>query len=353
MKKAVVLMSMLLLAAGLVLVSCNNSAYGKKSAPSAAAPAPAAAVEIKKDAVIIRIANNVADDHPQSIVLADFKKTLETKSNGSFKVEIYNNNLLGTAEVYADNLIKGNIQMALPGTTIAQYYPLDAAFSCPFLFRDWDHFTKVAQSEITQRIYQDMPEKIGVRCFGQIPTGFRVVDSRVKVNQFEDLKGLRLRVPNIQVYIAVANGMGTSPISMSLSELYSALEQKAVDACENTYATLYTSMYHEIAPYIIETNHIFNTISFLVNEKFWQGLPDADKKLMQGCIDESLARGWEDAIANETKFKDKMKEEGATIITPDTVFWKKLVDGQEASKQVFFKDYPGTEEFSRLIAEVK
>jgi len=306
----------------------------------------------RSDTVVIRIANNVPDDHPQSIVLADFKEIFESKTDGRFDVQIFNNNLLGTAEVYTDLLIRGTIQMALPGQIIAQNYPLAAWSSAPFLFRDWEHFRSVAFSDIVTDIYRDMPQAIGVRHFGQIPSGFRVVLSRVPIQSFDDFSGLRLRVPNIAVYIAFAQGIGASAITMALSELFSALEQGVVDAAENTYATLLTMRYHEIAPYLVETNHIFNTISFLVNEGFWQSLSSEDQRLMQASIDEAILRGWDNALASEREFMRRMQEEGATIFTPDAEFRQRLIDSQEEARRIFFNDYPGTEPFVRRIMEM-
>ncbi len=345
------LMFILILCVLLILTGCT-SAYNKP-ADTPSQPAGEEKVEIQKDAVKIKIANNVADDHPQSVVLANFGKLLEEKSNGRFDVEIYNNNLLGTAEVYTDSMIKGTVEMGLPGTILAQYYPLDATMSCPFLIRDWDHFMKVIENGILNDAYSNMPEKVGLRYLGEIPSGFRVVASTKPVKKFEDFKGLRLRMPNIPVYLEVGKALGTNTISMALNEVYTGLEQGAVDACENTYATLYTSKYHEVAPYIIETNHIFNTLGFIVNEKFWQGLSEEDRTLINECVQTAIEKGWADIQALEKQFKENMKAEGGEIFTPDEAFREKIVNSQEKAKQVFWESYPGTKEFNEKIMNLK
>ena len=206
-----------------------------------------------KDVYKMKVACILADNDPETLGLKKFKELVEDKSEGKIVVELYPNAQLGPAETYLDTLRQGTIQMASPGSVMAQLQPLVASPEMPFLFRDWDHAKAVlTNEELTDKLSEGMIENLGVRTLGFAPRGFRVISSNVSLETIDDLKDLRIRVPNIPFYIKLAEALNTSPIALPLTELFSALEQGVVDAQENPYTTIETSKFYEVQEYILK-----------------------------------------------------------------------------------------------------
>jgi len=125
-----------------------------------------------------------------------------------------------------------------------------------------------------------LPEKglIGLTYFEH---GFRnVTNSRRPVARMEDLQGLKLRVMQIPVMIDAFSALGTNPSPLPLPEVYSALEQKAVDGQENPYSLVEASKYYEVQKYGSDTRHTFNPVVLLFSKKKWEQLSEDERKIL-------------------------------------------------------------------------
>ncbi|MBK5254262.1 MAG: TRAP transporter substrate-binding protein [Peptostreptococcaceae bacterium] len=300
----------------------------------------------------IRLASQQAEDHPQTKALYKFKELVEGESNGGMIVEVYPNCQLGAPEAYNDSLIQGAIEMALPGTVMAQSYPLAATPEMPWLFRDWDHARKALNGPEGEAIHSGIIEAVGVRCLGMMPLAFRVITSNKEIKEYDDLNGLRLRVPNIPLYIDFAKGLsGVNVISMPLTELFTALEQDVVDAQENPYATITTSKYYEVQEYILESKHIFTAHGMYINEEFYQSLSDENQQIINDASKESIDYCYDISIQAEIDAKKFLEENGIKITVPDEAFKEKLRESYDPTN--FYKMYPGSKEVAEKIKMVQ
>lgn len=336
MKKRVLSILMILVMFSLLLTGCGDKASSTG------------------DTYKIKVASILADNDPETLGLKKFKELVESKTAGKVTVELYPTAQLGSAETYLDTLRQGTIQMASPGSVMAQLQPLVGAPEMPFLFRDWDHAkAALTNTEITDKLSEGMIEKLGIRTLGFAPRGFRVISSNKALASMSDLKDLRIRVPNIPFYIKLAESIGTSPVALPLTELFSSLEQKVVDAQENPYATIETSKYYEVQKYILETNHIFTTHGWYMNEKFFQSLPGDIQKAVLESASEAIDYTFEINIEQEEKSKQILTDAGIEIIVPDESFKSELVKSSEPSREFFYQQYEGSKEWSELVEAIK
>lgn len=88
--------------------------------------------------------------------------------------------------------------------------------------------------------------------------GFRQFSSNKTMNSIEEFEGQRIRVPNVPNYIEMVEALGASPIAMSLTDLFTALEQNSVDGQDNPYPTDWANSFYEVQDYILESNHMFS-----------------------------------------------------------------------------------------------
>lgn len=351
----IICISVVLLIAGIGIIGCARTTDEVTETPAQPAQQePIAPTQQEPDKVyLIRLASQHAVDHPQTLALFRFEEIVEANSDGRIEVEIHPNNQLGSPESFADSLVQGIIEMALPGTIMAQFFENAATPELPFLFRDWDHVRKVFDGPAGEAIHEGMVEEIGVRALGMVPVGFRVVSSNRKIERFEDFQGLRLRVPNIPFYVDFANGIGANAIAMPLTEVFTALDQGVVDAQENPYATIKTFKFYEVQDYIVQTNHIFTAHGWYVNEEFYQSLPDDLKTIVNDSVKEAIEYCFEVSMQAEQDAINYLKQQGIEIVIPDEEFRQKLYDSYASGRENFFTMYPGSREIAEMIKQVQ
>lgn len=342
----------LCLAMILALAGCGgSSAYGNTSssaAPAASSTAPA--VDIKEDAIILRLANDVTEDHPKGQALIKFKEYVEKESNGALTIEMYWNNVLGGAAAYSDQLINGSIEMAIAGTELSERIPAIAAFEAPFLFKDWAAVQKFTDSDYAAHLFDELPQQHGIRVMSYVPQGFREIASNKEIRSMADFNGLRLRVPQINLYIAMGEDLGANPISMALTELYTAIEQDTVDALENTWAYLNSAKYYEVTKYLIETNHNFCLQLFFMNENTWNSLDPAYQEILTKGAAQFEADCYQFFQENESVARENIEAHGVEVITPDDAFRADIAASQTTSYDALYSTYPGTD---KVIAEIR
>lgn len=301
----------------------------------------------------VRIASQFGDEHPQSVALYYFKDILEERSNGEFAVEVYTNNQLGAAEVWQDMMIEGSIEMSFPGGNIASYYGLASVTECPFLFSTWDEAKYIfTETDICDQMNEGMIDSLGVRSLGSIPIGFRVTTSSKPIYDISDYEGLRIRVPNVDYCVWEFEALKSSIITMNFSELFTALEQKSVDAQENPYSAILSNSLAEVQDYLFDSKHMFTAHFWYVNNAWYESLSAEQQELLQSCVDEACEYGWELAIEDEENTIAALEEQGMEITYP--------TDEQRAElKEViseyvwpkFFEAYEGSEEYVNMISE--
>lgn len=305
------------------------------------------------DSYIIKIANWYAPEHPQNVSLNKFKEIVESKTQGKIKVQIFPNSQLGSEETFIDSVKKGTVQMGVPGTMPSRDVPLIAIAEMPFLFTGWDHAQKVFTGPIGEEIAKDLISKAGVRNLAWTVNGMRVISSNKPLEKFEDLKGLRLRVPNVPYYLEMVKGFGGNPTPMALTELFNALEQKVVDGQDNPYPTVRSAKFYEVQKYMLDTKHMFSPNLWIINEKFFQSLSKDFQQVVTDAAKEAAKFNWEISVKKDAEDMKWLQENGVKIIIPDAKFRQQLLESQKACWEWYYVKYPGSKELAEKIRAVK
>ncbi len=302
----------------------------------------------------IKIASMQAEGTPETRSIFKFKELVEERSGGKIVIEIYPNNQLGSPETYIDSTRQGNIEMCVPGTTLSVHQPMVAVPEMPFLFRDWAHVEKaLTDPYVMKTMTEGIVEKVGLRNLGISPDAFRVVSSNSPIRSMKDFENMRLRVPNIPLYIEWAKGVGVNAIALPLSELFTALEQGVADGQENPFATIQMMKFYEVQKYITTTRHIFSVHGWYINEKFWQTLSKENQDLIAKAVTDSIKYNFEIAADAEKDAIKYLSDQGLEIIEPDATFKQQLVDSQKNVYNWFYQKYPGSKELEAYIRSIK
>lgn len=341
-KRSIALLVLLVFSFSLVLTACGGS-KDNSNASSNSGSQDSKTYEIK-------VATWFDPGHPLIESLEVFKEKVEAGTNGNVKVSIFPSSQLGSEDTFIDSVKAGTVEMGIPGTMINTYAPLIAVAEKPYLFKSWEHAKRAYLEEnLLERMSEGIVEKAGFRILGASVNGWRMLSSSKPINTFEDIAGQRIRVPNVPYYIKMVEAWGATATPMSLSELFTALEQKVVDGQDNPYATVRASSFYEVQPYMVHTAHLFTPNFWIINEKFFQSLPEEYQKVVTEAADEAIKYNWKISEERENDDKKFIESQGVKIVMPDEEFRTKLIESQKVNDEWWFTNYPGSKELVEWI----
>ncbi|MDR1321357.1 MAG: TRAP transporter substrate-binding protein [Gracilibacteraceae bacterium] len=335
----------LILAVGLTASLTACSGGGAPASPGTPSAPVAAAVKI-------RIASDQTDDHFRSQALFQFERDVESMSNGEIDIEVYTNNALGGAPQFGDAVVDGSVEMVTAGMTFANYYGPCAAFDTPFLISTWDDARKVFGSDYARSVFDDMTAQVGVRFLAFDTLGFRAFGSVQPISAMSDFRGIKCRTTTSPVYLKMVENLGANPVAFTLSELFTALEQKACDALELPVGTINSNKYYENAKYILDTKHMLTTGMLIINEKFYQTLSAEQQSILLEAAKMYQNNSCDYCEQYEKDVFDIMSAAGAVIAVPTAEFMEQMRASEEGIVDVIEADYPGSTEIVDNIRNI-
>lgn len=282
MKK--VLASLVILATLLSVVGCGNSSASKNSsAPTQNNSTPAQNSSASK----VTLTLSTPDPDSSSITAAanQFAKVAKEKSNGSIEIKVYPNGSLYGADPSAavKQLGAGSLDMLLLSTSLyANFQPKFNVISIPYLFDNTDQFVKYLNGDPGQELLKDV-DKLSIKGLGLWTRSFRQITNSLRpINGPEDLKGMKLRVPNNPLWVEFFKAAGAVPTPMAFGEVYNALQLKTIDGQENPVDVPMSSKFYEVQKYITVSNHMADAwVVGMNNSKFSKLSADQQKVITE------------------------------------------------------------------------
>ena len=162
--------------------------------------------------------------------------------------------------------------------------------------------------------------------------------------------GQRTRVPNVRNYFKMVEALGANAIAMSLTELFTSLEQDVVDGQDNPCPTDVTSSLYEVQKYALESNHMFSPMFWVMNTEFYNSLTDEQKAAVDKGFEEASAFNWEESIAHNDEAKTTLEENGMEITVPDDAYKAELQAAMEPVYDWYISEFGGnTEAFFNAV----
>lgn len=304
---------------------------------------------------VMKMGTSTQPDHIYNQALYKFEKLVEEGTKGSIDVQIFPAAQLGAERDMVEGLQLGTLQGTMTSTgPMGNFLPEIKVFNLPFLFKDRAAAYAVLDGAVGKEIAQKLT-KIGIRALAWTENGFRnVTNSRQAINKPEDMAGLKIRVMEDDLFIISMKALGASPLPMAFSELYTALEQKTVDAQENPLAVIYSSRFFEVQKYLAMTGHFYSPAMLLVSEAFFQTLTPEEQKVVLAAGE--AARDYERQLSLEAdkSLEAKCKEKGMIVTHPDKAPFMKAVAGVYDNPKVAKAIGGGNADKGKaLIAKVK
>jgi len=264
--------------------------------------------------IVIKFSHVVAVDTPKGQAAEQFKKLVEERSNGDIKVEVYpNSSLFNDKDVMAP-LMTNAVQMAAPSfSKFTKFAPSLQLVDLPFLFDDSDHLHRVLQGEVGQKMRNAVGKK-GLVGLAFWDNGFKQLSANKPLLLPKDAEGLKFRIMSSKVLEAQFKAVGANPQVLPFSEVYSALQQGVVDACENPLSNFYTKKFYEVQSDLTISNHGYLGYLVVTNKIFWNKLSDQQRELVSQAMKEATEYGNGLAQKMNQSYLQKVKDSGKTTV---------------------------------------
>ena len=304
--------------------------------------------------ITIKVASYMGADHPQIVALKEkFKPLVEKNSNGTLKVDIFENNKLGGEQQFYTGVRNGTVEMGIPGMIMQGDVPKMGVSEWPFLLRDFKHAKAVLQGDIGKEFAADLEKTHGVRVLAWSVNGFRMFSTSKPVMKMEDFKNIRMRMPNTPVFVKIGKELGMTVSPMPLSEVFTAMEQKVVDGQDNPIATVRASGFYEVQTHILESAHCFSPNVLIVSTKLWNKINAEQKKVIEDAAKAYADFQWDLAEKSYETDKKFLQEHKMTFVTPDANFRKQMSDAMAPVYADYYAKYPWAKEMVERVKAVK
>ena len=328
--KRIIIGTLVVLSAVLLLAGCGSGQQGAAN---------------KDGKITIQVGYENNPGEPIDKALNKWKELLQEKSGGKMELVLYPSSQLGSKNDLIDQMLAGQ-----PVVTLA-----DGAFYAdrgvkdfgivfgPFLFRDWDECWKLTKSSW----YADQSKALEAKGLKLLSSnwvyGDRHTLTKRSVNTVDDLKGMKIRVPNNTIQVKGFEVLGAVPTPMALGDTYTALQQGTIDGVENPLPVLYNGKFQEVAKYLILDGHVKNFTTWVCGAEFFHSLTKEQQDLLVSTGEEAGIYNNELQKESEKEVLEKFRAEGVTIVEPS----EDVLNGfREKSKAFYtlleFKDWtPG------------
>lgn len=300
-------------ALALSLVSCGNKTDQPKQPGSSTGEAE----------YTINYACTVADINPLAVGATWLGQRIEELSGGRIKVNVFTNSKLGPASEFFPQMQKANgtVQMSdASPASISQFSELYSAYALPFLFTsNTQSFEYFDNADTVKAIEDKFLEETNVRVLGYFYNGTRgLTNNKRPIVVPGDVAGLKLRCMTSDVYIKTFESLGASAVSMQMAEVFTALQQGAVDGQDNGLLLTMDSKFNDVQGYYTDLDHVHDTSIIYISEDFWNTLPEDLRQVIIQAVDEAVDRERQEYVDKlDTYLEDAKQSMEVTILTDE------------------------------------
>ena len=265
------------------------------------------------------------EDTVTQLYAEKFAEEVEKMSDGSMKITVYPNSVLGGDRELLESCKDGDIPFVVQNTAPQVSFLKDTAvFDIPAVFETIEEVREhVDDPKFLELIGQAYREG-GYELLGYADQGFRVMTTNKKVESVSDFKGQKIRTMENSYHIAYWKALGASPTPMTFSEVYIGLQQGTIDAQENPYEVIVSNKLYEQQKYVVETNHLPHLISLIVSEDFFNSLTKEQQQIIREAAETAKQYAREQSDERIASRRETIENSGTEILTPDETTYEEI-----------------------------
>jgi tripartite ATP-independent transporter DctP family solute receptor len=239
-------------------------------------------------------------------------------TNNKWQIEVFAASQLGNEPQINQALPLGTIDIIYTGSTFvgATYKPI-AISNAPYMFKNFDHWAAYSKSDLFKELADGYDKVSNNKIVALTYYGARHTTANRAINKPEDMKGMKLRVPQAPLYMMYAKAVGANATPIAFAEVYLALQNKTVDGQENPLPTIQAKKFYEVQTHINLTEHMIDNLVTVVGGPLWKRLSDGEKKIFEDVYKQAAARATDSIRKSEATLADWFKQQGKTVVVPD------------------------------------
>jgi tripartite ATP-independent transporter DctP family solute receptor len=258
-----------------------------------------------------------SDDYPTVAAVKYMSDLLDKRSNGKYKIKVFNKGALGSEKETIDQVKIGALEMTR--VNIAPMNSLCAKTmvpTMPFLFRSIDHMRKTLDGPVGEEILKSCEDQ-GLIGLAFYDSGARSIYAKKPIKTVADAKGLKIRVQQSDLWVALVSAMGANATPMPYGEVYTALKTGLIDAAENNIPSFDTAKHVEAVKIYSKTEHSMAPEILVMSKVIYDKLPKAEQDMIRAAAKESVAFQRQKWDEQEAKSLANVKAQGAEIVEVD------------------------------------
>ncbi len=246
-----------------------------------------------------------------------FGEQLSELTDGRIAVEVYPNESLGSEMDLISGMQLGTADMTITGESLQNWAPMASLLALPYAYNSLEEMDEVASGEIGDQIEQQIVEKAQIRPIAYFARGPRNLTSNRPIKTPDDLNGLKLRVPNVPLFVNTWSALGASPTPMAFSEVFTSLQNGTIDAQENPLALIASANFNEVQDYVNLTEHVRSWIYLTISELTWNQLSPEDQEAVMeaGRRAQEYERGL--FLEEEQQLRSELESRGMEFVEVD------------------------------------
>ena len=271
----------------------------------------------------------------------EFARRANARLGSKAKVVVYGSSQLGGDKELVQKLKLGTVDMALPSTVMTSESDLFGVFEMPYLVKDRKHMARI-EKEVFWPVIAPTVEKKGLKVIAVWENGYRhITNSKRPIDTPDDLKGIKLRVPEGKWRVKMFQAYGANPSPMKFSEVFTALQTGVMDGQENPFTQITSAKFQEVQKFISLTGHVYTPAYVTVGAKKWETLPADVRKALEDTAKETQAWVYETAEKGDKDLLDKILAAGVKSNVPNK---DAFVAASKPVYEEFAKEVPGSKQ---------
>ncbi len=296
-------------------------------------PARAQAAPLK-----LKLGNDLPATHSVNVRLREAIDAIAAETDGRVAIGLFPNNQLGSDSDMTSQLRSGALELAtMPGTVLSTLIPATSLTGVGFTFTSYDKVWAAMDGEVGNHIRRAIGKANLVPFDAVWDNGFRQVTSSTRpIRAPEDLKGFKIRVPVVPLWVSMFSALGAAPTSIPLNEAYSALQTRIADGQENPLALIEAAKFYEVQKYCSLTNHAWDGFWLLAGGRVWRGVPADIQGVMQKHFNAAARKQRDDIAQANADLQRSLEAKGLAFNQTDGAAFQ-----QALAKTSFYKDSRG------------
>ncbi|HEY6513919.1 MAG TPA: TRAP transporter substrate-binding protein [Burkholderiaceae bacterium] len=274
----------------------------------------------------------------------EFAQRANAKLGTKAKVVVYGSSQLGGDKELLQKLKLGTVDMALPSTVMSSEADLFGVFEMPYLVKDRAHMQRIEKEVFWSKLAPEA-EKKGLKVVAVWENGYRhITNSKRPINTPDDLKGIKLRVPEGKWRVKMFQAYGANPSPMKFSEVFTALQTGVMDGQENPFTQIYSAKFQEVQKFLSLTGHVYTPAYVTVGAKKWEALPADVRQVLEDVAKDTQKFVYDKAAKDDEELLGKIKAANVAVNTPNK-------DAFVAASKPVYEEFAGEVKGSKEVID--